>query len=308
MKLISLAVAACLAIGIPCAAQTGTAQPPLPTDPVVIQALVRKLLAAGGSYHPILTPQQQADHDAAFKRLSQLEALGKDALHTGDFVAAEQFVREAINISDAPWLQYELAQSLSGQGRTADAIQVYRSVIYQKKQDDGTQATVAVSQNPNEMQSGMYLGECLSWEESEDWMRYALLLSQTGQQKEATKIYLKALPLTPLLGDQNKKTLSDTDHMSLSAFQAATHIAIGLCVSQTTGAEAAMREYVKAQQLQPDSPLTNYYYGYGWVSLGAVNQPKFASPDQAKAALEKAVTLGTGDVSAAAKVELSQVR
>jgi len=295
-------------LSMPAIAQTGTVQQQASTNSEAVQAQMRQLLAAAGSNHPILTPQQKADQDAIQKRVNQLNALGSDALHAGNFVSAEQFFQESVNTRNNPWVCYRLAQSLIGQGRTADAIQVYRSVIYQRQQNDGVQTTVAVSQNPTEMKSGMYLRECGTWGETEDWMRYALLLSQTGQQKEATTIYLKALPRTPMLDDQVRKTLSDTDHLSLPAFQAATHIATGLCVSQSTGDDAAMSEFIKAQQLQPDSPLTNYYYGSGWQKLSLADRAKTGSPDKARAALEKAAKLGTGDVQTQAKAELEQLR
>ena len=64
-----------------------------------------------------------------------------------------------------------------------------------------------------------------------------------------------------------------------------------------------MQEYQKALQLAPSWDVANYYYGYGWHNLRPKSRTKLGSMHQAKAALQKVVFLGKGDLKkAAAKV------
>ena len=65
-----------------------------------------------------------------------------------------------------------------------------------------------------------------------------------------------------------------------------------------------MTEFDKARQLQPDSALTNYYYGYGWRNLSPKDQAGLNDARQAKAALQKAVKAGKGEIKQAAEKAL----
>ena len=143
-------------------------------------------------------------------------------------------------------------------------------------------------------------------------MKYALLLSQTGQQAEANVVYRKALLQVPDVDDRTIGRFPDADTPSPTEFQAAVHVAIGLCATygsdpfDTSDSQhvRAMQEFDKARQLQPESALTNYYYGYGWQRLSPNDREKAVDAVQAKAALLKAVKVGKGDVKKAAQKAL----
>lgn len=234
---------------------------------------------------------------------NEMERAGAKALQDGDFLAAEADYRKAIEAS--PWAPgyYGLGEALVGQGRITEAIEAYRAGLY------GPPYTVRVLKdlplhgliNPN-------VRDCPGGAATEDWMEYALLLSQTGQSAEAAIVYKKALPNVP---DVNARTIgrfADPDTLSPAAFQASVHIALGLCASFgmdtfDTNHAKAMIEFDKARQLQPDSALTNYY-GYGWQNLSPKDRAKLNDAQQAKAALQKAVTLDKGEVKQAAEKAL----
>jgi hypothetical protein len=116
----------------------------------------------------------------------------------------------------------------------------------------------------------------------------------------------------PLVPDIDAKTIirfPDAGILSPAALQASAHIALGLCAtfgsySFGTNHAIAMSEFDKACHLQPDAPLTNYYYGYGWQNLAPNDRVKLINEQQAKAALQKAVRLGKGAVKEAAQKAL----
>jgi len=137
-------------------------------------------------------------------------------------------------------------------------------------------------------------------QQPESWMKYALLLSQTNQQAEAIRIYQKALLVVPDITERTITRFPDATTLAPREFQASVHIALGLCASFGVGSDKAMAEFAKARQLEPASSLTNYYYGYGWQRLAPAVRAKYGTPQQAKAALQKAVKLGKGDVKLAA--------
>ena len=242
---------------------------------------------------------------ARLARDSEMERAGHEALRNGDFVAAEADFRESINAS--PWARgyFGLGEALAGQGRTEEAIAVYRSGIY------GPPYTVAVLNDiPLHGQFNPNVRECPGAAGAEAWMKYALLLSQTGLSPEAIVIYQKALPQVPAFNEVPIDCFPGNGAPSLTGFQAAIHVALGLCAAHggdntVDTAESqyllAMQEYQKALQLAPESALTNYYYGDGWEYLAPADQAKFGTVQQAKAALQKAVKFGKGEVRIAAQ-------
>ena len=61
-------------------------------------------------------------------------------------------------------------------------------------------------------------------------------------------------------------------------------------------------------RLAPDSPLANYYYGYGWQHLDLKSRTRTANAQRAKAAFQKAAALGGTDVKKAAGEALTRFK
>ncbi len=287
-----------------CAAQTSAAQTsPTPGNisPQAMQVILNSLFReARTMHHADLTPQQRAHVEAVHARVNDLERAGAKALHEGDFAAAEADFRESVSITPAPNTYYELAEALTGQGRVAEAIAAYRGGIYGPPYTVAIQNDIAVHGqfNPNAR-------TCPGGGAEASWMKYALLLSQTDQGAEAIAIYKKALPQVPDANHPGMGLSLDSDTPSPETFQAAAHIALGLCVTFSgAGHDQAMSEFDVARRLRPDLPLTNYYFGYGWKQLDLKGVARQAYAAQAKAAFQQAAAFGEGDVKKAAEEAL----
>lgn len=215
------------------------------------------------------------------KSFSLLEQ-GQNSLRAGDPVVAELDFRSSIALGSWNGSAYSgLAEALSTQGKTEEALRVYQALMSQ----DSTRASSAA----NAVQVRM---------------SYAAVLSQAGRWGEAVSVYKAALPNVPddgfrSMGSQFSPDLPDPAHL-----QALAHVVRGLVFTSHAEPEKAMPEYQKALALVPDSGLTNFYYGNGWQHLGPAERVKFGNAAQAKAALEKAVKLGKPDVKQAAQKAL----
>lgn len=289
----------CLSAAFPGAAQTNETQSGI--SPQISQSLEK---THGGSGHRYQTPHQKESTEAWMVRLGEVEHAGEEALRVQDFVAAEDCFRESLNITVSPKYYYRLGYSLAGQGRTTEAIEAYRAGIYERPDNAMPYTSPSADEAAQEEQGKLRLRACSGWEDAEDWMQYAVLLSQTGQKAEATKIYQKALPFVPDLSDENRSLLGNINALSPAAFQALAYVATGLCTGMSIGHIEAMRDFTKARILQPDSALTNYFYGNGWQKLAPAERAKFGDAAQAKAALEKAVKSGTPGLKKAAQKAL----
>lgn len=306
--ILSIALLAITA-ALPCAAQTSAAQTsPTPGNisPQTMQVILKSLFReARTMHHADLTPQQRAHVEAVHARVNDLERAGAKALHEGDFAAAESDFRESVSITPAPNTYYELAEALTGQGRVAEAIAAYRGGIY------GPPYTVAVLNDiPVHGQFNPNVRDCPGGGAEVSWMKYALLLSQTGQGAEAVAIYKKALPRVPDGAALGIDAPLASGTLSPAGFQAAAHITLGLCATFSGDSiggthEKAMGEFDAARRLRPDSPLTNYYYGYGWKHLDLKGAARQAYAAQAKAAFQQAAAYGEGDVKKAAEQALT---
>ena len=315
MKLTHVIVAAYLALSIHCAAQTDNPRPKL--SPEMLQVL-RNVHAGSGALQQ--TAQQRMEAKAYLAYNNQVRQDGEAALHAGDFQAAEDNFRTLIvDDSSSPYDYFELAEALAGEGKTAEAIQQYRHgiAVYGIKQGGTVIPMVSLADGaalPKYTVSSDSI--CNLPEEAKAWMQYALLLSQTGQQTEAVMIYRKALPMLLNPNGEDVRLLPDPATLSPSAFQSSVHIALGLYIilwtQPVSNHTLAIQEFDAALRLAPDSPLANYYYGYGWQKLYPKDRAKLAAkPGQreaVKAALEKAAALGTGDVQTQAKAELQNLR
>lgn len=284
---------------LPCAAQTSATPGSLP--PQAIRALAIILFRQSGSGHSSLTPQQRAHCEAVLAKINALEHAGAQALRAGNYAAAEADFRESINTSPEHSTYYELAEALTGQGRVAEAIGAYREGIY------GPPFTTPILNDiPIHGQFNPNIRTCPGGGAEVAWMKYALLLSQAGQGTEAVIIYKKALPEVPEANHAGMSLALDTDTPGPEAFQAAAHVALGLCATRVfPDHDRAMTEFDAARRLRPASPLTNYYYGYGWQRLDPKGATKQANAVQAKAALQQAAASGDGGVRKAAEEALA---
>ena len=288
-----------MASAVPCAAQVSPA--PVPLSRTAMQALVLDLFRHSGSGHAPQTPQQKARVKAYMERIYELDQAGAEALHAGDFTAAEAYYRELTEVdSYSRDAHYKLGDALAGQGQVKEAIEAYRAGIY------GPPYTVTVLNDiPLHGQFNPAVRVCPGGGEEVSWIKYALLLSQTGQVPEAVALYKQALPRVP---DADLLTTGfpfGKDAPTPEIFQAAAHVALGLCATFSgSNYEEAMSHFDLAQHLRPDAPLTNYYYGYGWHNLNPQSRAKVANALRAKAALQKAAASGQGEVKKAAEEAL----
>lgn len=218
-----------------------------------------------------LTLAQKAKEDEKWR----LDQAALAALDQGQYTEAEADARQSISVGQDSGLAQEfLAASLNAQGKTQEALQAYKVI---------SDAGGAFPRNQ---------------------VPYARLLLNSGQWAQAVTAYNKTLPD---LGDM----LQANSHFSAGVPQpkglaVALHIAQGLTYIGDAGwgshsrHEEAMAEFDQALRLAPDSPLANYYYGYGWQHLDLKSRMRAANAQQAKAAFQKAAALGGEDVKKAA--------
>ena len=216
-----------------------------------------------------------------------LQQTAEQALNAGNYADAEAEARDALSIDRQALLAPRiLAEALDAQGKSQEALKQYQMIA-----DAGTEA-------PREL------------------LPYALLLLNAGQWKQAVAAYDKAILHLPasFIAPQNAAGLKfNANDEQQTALTVAIYLGEGIDENSLGERRVkAYRDYEKALKLEPDSLLTNYYYGYGWQQLSPAERAKLAAkPGQreaVKAALEKAAALGTGDVQTQAKAELKQLR
>ncbi len=218
--------------------------------------------------------------------------LDEDALaaqKAGNYAEAIDKAQQCIELGpDAGQAQEILAYSLNAQGKSSEALEAYKKIV-----------------EMNGKSARLY-----------DLIPYAQLLLQSGQWAKAVAVYNQAWPnantndsLPPLPGPFS------ADVPQPKELATVLHISRGLVGSRwgsPARGEEAMTQFSAALKLMPDDPLVNFYYGHGWQNLAPIERAKMAArPGQReamKAALEKAATLGTGDVQTQAKAELKQLR
>ena len=224
-----------------------------------------------GSFQPPLSPAWKAK----YRKAGMLAEAATTAMQSGDYAEAEANARAAVATGyDAGDGQEVLAAALDAQGKSQEALQAYKEIA-------------------NE-----------GGNEPRNLLPYALLLLKAGDARQAALVYNKALPLI-----DNGELMRKNGGFSQNAPQsqelaAAIHTALGL-QSDWRGYHDAHQGYLQqslvhfqqAIGLEPSSPLTNYYYGYGLKRLGRgveaqVAFKRAAQLDQGgevKAAAEKAL-------------------
>lgn len=228
-----------------------------------------------------LTPTQKAKTE----EISRLGQAAVAALDASQYAEAESDARQSIAVGQDSGLAQEiLASALNAQGKTREALQAYKVIA-----DEG----------------GVF---------PRNQVPYALLLLKSGQWTQAVTAYNKTLPY---LGGADM--IQANSHFSANLPQpqelaVAIHIAQGLTYIGDAGwgsrsrHEEAMGEFDQALRLAPDSPLTNYYYGYGWQHLDLKSRMRAANAPKAKVAFQKAAALGGADVKKAAGEELKDIK
>lgn len=247
------------------------------------------------------TPEQKAQEAARLDRINDLVQAGKEALHAKNFAMAEEDYRQLVQDHTlGPFPYYGLGEALAGEGKTASALAVYKTAVYWPLNTgpEGIAFSRAIG-NPSN------LSGCCGPTDAVAWMKYALLLSQTGQNEEACSVYSEAVRHAP---DTAHPAINRSFEGSLPSpveLQAAAHIALGLLVNDTgNDRELAMSEFEQAQKLAPDAAVTNFYYGYGWQRLDLQSKTRLADAPQAKAALQKAALADDENVKKAASEAL----
>jgi len=248
-------------------------------------------IALGQTHHPLgqsvgmnpapLTPALKARLNETW-RLDQAAIVALDA---GEYAETEADARQSISVGQDSGLAQELlASALNAQGKTQQALQAYKVMA-----DEGD--VFPRNQVP-----------------------YALLLLKSGQWAQAVNAYNKTLPYLPE-GDVAQANSHFSPNMPQpQELTVALHIAQGLTYIGDAGwgkrsrREEAMNEFDQALRLAPASPLTNYYYGYGWQHLDLKSRTRVANTQRAKAAFQKAAALGGTDVKKAAGEELKGFR
>lgn len=243
--------------------------------PVLAQGIHR--MSASGDI-PVSAARQQAD---------ALTDQGEALLSAGNYPAAEQAFRTALAVAEPgnlgwnPSAERGLAEALAAQGKIEESLQMYREVT---------------RQYPDRMSSVA--------QDNRTLMRFAILLSQTGQWGEAVAVYEKALSKAVYGGTPKLDVHFDPQVPMPNQLQAMAHVAVGMEYMGHNGNKEAFTEFDQALQLQPEVALTNYYYGFGWRRLERTSPMKAANAQRAKAALQKAAALDQGEVKKAAQEAL----
>lgn len=265
-----------------------------------IAKIAEKINASGirrGSGAFNITPEEKARVDAGTARFNELNHAGTEALHLKNFAAAEADYREMIQIQSLVNDYYGLGEALAGQGRMAEAIAAYKTAVYWPLNTNSE--AIAISQARGNKSN---LRGCCNGTDAVAWLKYALLLSQAGQNAEAFSVYSQAMCQVNDPDRSGITLFSAGGPQSPSEFQSAAHIALGLLTGgMLTDREQAMTEFDQALRLAPDAAVTNYYYGYGWQRLDPKSQTRTANALQAKAALTKAAASEDDNIKKAAE-------
>ena len=218
---------------------------------------------------------------AANEKAAQLSRVAAASLHAGRYAQAEEESRQSLSFGQNAGVANEvLAAALDAQGKEQEALQAYQDVV------------VHYDNQPRIL------------------LPYALLLLKSDQWEKAVATYNTAISRFSESDLVRTNSHFSSDVLDPKALAVAIHIARGIIYNGSCNWAAesqnqeAMGEYQKALQLAPDSDLANYYYGSGWQQLSPEEQVKFATVQQARAALQKAVKYGKGDVKQAAKKAL----
>lgn len=223
-----------------------------------------------------LTPAEKAK-ELEMYRLAKSAAAALDA---GEYAKAEADARKSLSLGIGSGLSQKLlGQALYAQGKTEEALKVYKTMFDERDYDPG------------------------------DLLPYALLLLKTGHYARAVAAYNKALPFSdtlphPKVGNPDDKSLMQLySHFSPDNYQPKdleTDIHIGLALTYEADSwgrhsqlAKALAEYKKAIAIEPKSAIAHLYYA---EKLSEVRKGV-----EATAEFKKAAELGSGAVKAMAE-------
>lgn len=173
---------------------------------------------------------------------------GDDALKAGDYDAAIDAYQEAKE-TQTQWhlAEIKLAQAYMAAGRTQEAIDAYRKLLYPAPGQDWN--------HTNQLSPFMQ-------------MSFSLMLLQTGQEVEALAAYRRALPLLnhDAEGRQTipvQLPLIGPDGLPYSPELLRAMDCVGAGIDSPGYDVSRLKEAVR---LAPDSPVANYYLGNYLVS------------------------------------------
>jgi tetratricopeptide (TPR) repeat protein len=218
-----------------------------------------------------LTPAQKAGLSQSFRYFDAARA----AMNSGNYAEAEADARQCERVRPETGLEQDtLAASLYAQGKTQEALQVYKEIA-----DEG-------GDFPRNL------------------LPYALLSLKAGHWVQAVDAYNKALPHLGFGDLMRKNSDFAPDDVQPAELEAAIEIGMGLTGegadfhgTYQQRSEEAQTYFQKALALEPDSPLANYYSGYGLQQMGHWQE--------AQTAFKKAAALDSnGAVKAAAEAAL----
>ncbi len=226
------------------------------------------------------SPEEQARTEEYYAEYKA----GVEALRGKNYPVAEDYFQSVIDGKPDGSAYFGLAETLVAEGHIPEAMQNYRMIFHPV---------------PYVSWGGTYMTKA--------HLEYALLLNESGQWAEAVAHYNAALSSIPSGEGMPKLNVQlDLNTPLHSVLAAAAHIGIGLYENafEPENSVQAFQEYTASMQLAPDWDAANYYYGYGWGRLDPKDRAKVGSFQQAKAALQKAVKFGKGDVKVAAQKAL----
>lgn len=252
--------------------------------------------------------EAKGDFDGAIAECRKLPALFPESGDLGAVIGEIQTrqgkLDQAIasfktSLPGSPARAYEgLAVALDLAGRDAEAIAAYRQVVYRDPSRDW------ITENGQSLKA-MVEPDGPVWNTSRSndpdfLMRYALLLSKTGQYAEALQVYEWGLvqvyrdqkPFFPL-----RMTVQTFD---ARLFEASAHMVLGLTNRDKLDRDGtALAEYRKALALSPHYGAAYLCMGYTYLSMGKY--------DDTKIALQKAIQWGRGEVREKAQYQIERV-
>ncbi len=250
-----------------------------------------------------------AKREVARKRNQQREmeiALALESLKKRNVKEGLAAFERAKEISSIHIPYDQLGDALEANGETEKAIWMYRQWVYRDRGrdwvEDGKSLTEMVKQaTGNNWTSSRGIAPDVL-------MRYALLLSKTGRYAEACQVYEWGL-IPFQSGIQEEQEERDFAlNMTAETFNKPRFEAMALTLYGRSNIgtvidgflcgqdEEAILAYQKALRLRPNYAITHYYLGLSLERTG--------KKAEAKAAYQKAVELGTGELVRRAKSEL----
>jgi tetratricopeptide (TPR) repeat protein len=294
MKLLRLSlVTGMLGIGISTfGIQPSHAQQPQRIEPVNIGATA--IQATPAEAEAIRQKRLQRDTEVA---------LTLDLLKSNKVQEAMSAFKRAIAIDPIKIPYDKIGDALEANGKTEDAIWVYRQSIYHHQNRDWVENGKSLAQEVKRATGEHAVG---SRNIAPDvLMRYALLLSKTGRYAEACQVYEWGMePLHVWQTDERDLELN----MTATTFNKTRFEAMALTVygRYNTGIlvdgkkigrdEEAIAAYQKALRLRPNYALAYYYLGQAFENK--------RQKQEAKAAYRKAADLATGELAQRIKSEL----